>query len=238
MYVGLGQSSPALPFGFGFRALSKERIKNSDFRRQRFNQMIAPIIGRIISERGRCSILDIGGVEVYWNSFISDPRIAVTLVNTRPDPVSDPQRFASLTADARDLSRFGDHSFDFVHSNSTIEHVGRWGDMKAVAHEIRRLGRVYYVQTPNFWFPVDPHSRTPLLHFFPANIRHRLHSRFRLGWYDRAADLDESMSYVEDAVMLDARQMQMLFPDARLVRERFYGLTKSLIAIGGTSADV
>ncbi len=39
------------------------------------------------------------------------------------------------------------------------------------------------------------------------------------------------MAAVEDATLLDKQQMRFLFPDAELVYEKFFGLTKSLAAI-------
>lgn len=212
-------------------SLTKDRVTNSDFRLRRFRHHVAPLIARSIAERGFCSIIDVGGVQSYWDNLIEGDRISITLVNPKPDLRAGDARFVSIVGDARDLSRFADDSFDLVHSNSVIEHVGRWPDMRAMAKEVRRLAPAFYVQTPNFWFPLDPHTRTPLIHFLPVNLRHRLHRSFALGWYDRAADLDQAMTSVEDAVMLDATQMQQLFPDATIIRERMLGLTKSLVAV-------
>jgi hypothetical protein len=39
------------------------------------------------------------------------------------------------------------------------------------------------------------------------------------------------MKWIQMAVLLDKRRLQHLFPDARIVAERFFGLTKSLYAI-------
>jgi hypothetical protein len=122
-------------------------------------------------------------------------------------------------------------TFDLVHSNSTIEHVGPWLQMLKAAAEITRLANAYYVQTPNFWFPVEPHFRAPLLHFLPE-LRARLVMRVRLGFAEtRSETMSDAMLQVQDARLLDRRQLAALFPDAEILDERFFGLTKSLIAI-------
>ena len=37
--------------------------------------------------------------------------------------------------------------------------------MRAFAAETKRLADNYYIQTPYFWFPIDPHYyRIPLFH--------------------------------------------------------------------------
>jgi 2-polyprenyl-3-methyl-5-hydroxy-6-metoxy-1,4-benzoquinol methylase len=59
-------------------------------------------------------------------------------------------------------------SFDIVFSNSVIEHVGDAESQQQFAHEIARVGRAYWVQTPNRRFPVEPHLLTPFLHFLPT----------------------------------------------------------------------
>ena len=51
---------------------------------------------------------------------------------------------------------FADDAFDMAFSNSVIEHVP---DHEAFSRELARVGRSYYVQTPNKWFPIEPHAR-------------------------------------------------------------------------------
>ena len=52
-----------------------------------------------------------------------------------------------------------------------IEHVGNHGAQQRFAEEIRRVGRNYYVQTPNRWFPVEPHFVTPFIHYLPGSLQ-------------------------------------------------------------------
>jgi hypothetical protein len=100
-----------------------------------------------------------------------------------------------------------------------------------MAREVRRLAPAYYVQTPNFWFPYEPHFRFPFFQFFPEQVRYRLLMRFNLGFGGRRDTLDAAMRGVQSVDLLDFRQMRELFPDARLAREYFGPWTKSIMAI-------
>ena len=51
------------------------------------------------------------------------------------------------------------------------------------------------------------------------------------GFWRQQPDVGSAMTAVQSALLLDKRQMQFLFPDAKIVSERYFGLTKSLIAI-------
>ena len=61
--------------------------------------------------------------------------------------------FHVIEGDACSVEQFGDRSFDLVFSNSVIEHVGPPAKQAEFAHEVLRLGRSYWVQTPSKWFP-------------------------------------------------------------------------------------
>ena len=80
-----------------------------------------------------------------------------------------------VQADGRALP-FGDAEFDIAFSNAVVEHVdgGRDGQRRFVA-ELCRVARRVFVTTPNRWFPVDPHTLLPLVHWLPAHeVRDRL----------------------------------------------------------------
>jgi hypothetical protein len=114
-----------------------------------------------------------------------------------------------------------------------IEHVGLWHDMERMASEVRRVAPRYLVQTPYFWFPVEPHARTPLIHWLPESWKYRIVMRRKCGFWERQDSVAGAVRTVQSAIMLDILQMRALFPDAELHKERFCGLIKSLVAVKG-----
>src|SRR5271166_4176550 len=202
------------------------------FRRARFKRLLA-VVDEILAKKETCRILDVGGWTTYWQ-FLEplwrDRPIHITMVNLTAAPTPD-ERFSSITGDARDLSQLGDSSFDLVHSNSVIEHVGLWRDQCRMANEVRRLAPRYFVQTPNFWFPIEPHLRTPFIHWLPEPWRAAIVRRRACGYHPRAESYGQAREILDDARLLDAQAMAVLFPDATIERERIAGLTKSLMAI-------
>jgi hypothetical protein len=202
------------------------------FRRNRFG-LFKNLVDEILSSKQFCKILDIGGVPEYWTGFGTEldwQRISVCIVNLTGSPTKVPS-LETVVGDARRLDQFADLSFDIVHSNSVIEHVGRWGDMVAMAGEVRRLAPRYFVQTPYFWFPIEPHARFPLLHWMPESWRYRILMKRACGFWQRQPDLGRAVTAIQSNQMIDKRQMQFLFPDAKISFERFCGFPKSLIAI-------
>lgn len=191
------------------------------------------MIDHVLARQERCRIIDIGGTEVYWHiasDHVDNPRIDIDLVNLKVLPTTRPN-FRSVEADACDLREFGDMSYDIVHSNSLIEHVGNWEAMSRLAQNIRRLAPTYFVQTPYFWFPIEPHFRVPLFHWMPESLRYRMILRRDMGFMAKATSVADAVRSVQSAALLDLVQFSTLFPDAQILRERVLGLTKSLMAI-------
>ncbi|MCA1467126.1 methyltransferase domain-containing protein [Bradyrhizobium sp. IC3195] len=155
----------------------------------------------------------------------------MTSVNLTSEPFVKPG-FISLRANACHMPEFADNSFDVVHSNSVIEHVGQWSSMMAMASEIRRIAPSYFVQTPYFWFPIEPHARTPFLHWLPESLKVRLVMGRKCGpYWSKAATVDEAMRTIQSSSLLDRSMFSALFPDAEIIPEKVLGLTKSLMAI-------
>jgi len=134
---------------------------------------------------------------------------------------------------------FSDRFFDIVFCSSVIEHVTVpkeevWNitsgtrfrsiarqRQREFSNEVRRVGKGYFVQVPYRWFPIESHSWLPFFSYLPrlAQIQiMRLTNRF---WIKQT---------IPDFHLLSESEMRGYFPDARILRERVLGLTKSLIA--------
>lgn len=193
----------------------------------RFRRRRMRLFGETFAPTAATRVLDIGGTPYNW-AFVP-VRPALTLVNVgERERVEDGIRY--LAGDGRALD-FPDGAFDIVYSNSVIEHVGTFADMERFAREVRRLAPRYMVQTPNRRFPVDPHLLTPFVHWLPRDLQRAVvRNGTVVGWLTRPSP--EAVRHIVDATrMLTVAEMRRLFPDARIVVERFGGLVKSIIAI-------
>ncbi|MES2253737.1 MAG: methyltransferase domain-containing protein [Pseudomonadota bacterium] len=212
------------------------RQKLSNYFRAKRSGVLRGVIEKL-SHDGPIKILDLGGRAAYWEQigldFIHQHNVSVTLLNLHATELSGHNSgpFQTVVGDACRLE-FADGTFDLVHSNSVIEHVETWGNMKAFAAETRRVGKHYFVQTPYFWFPIDPHYYgMPLFHWLPRPIKARLLRAFPLATSGRCEGVDKAFEVVDAARLLCGQQFQFLFPDAKHSYERIIGLPKSMIAV-------
>ena len=84
---------------------------------------------------------------------------------------------------------------------------------------------------PAFSFPMEPHFGMPYFHWLPEPARVWMLQHFALGHYPRLPDLRDAIRCHENVRLISRRQFAFLFPDASIERERFLGLTKSLMAV-------
>ena len=180
-------------------------------------------------------VLDIGGTPECWE--LVEIRPQVTLLNM---PRAGEGLGARWVAGDGCALPFRDASFDVVFSNSVIEHVGDAERQQRFASEMRRVGRAYWVETPNRWFPVEQHLLTPFVHWLPMSWQERVIPRWNLWQVLVPARPDQRRYYIEhylrDVRLLGARDLGRLFPGAQILRERFCGWTKSLVAMGAGGA--
>jgi hypothetical protein len=198
-------------------------------RRKRF-ALFVELLERV---PGNLHILDVGGTPDFWRVIgFAHERVSVTLLNrTVLDCGSASLR--SVKGDARDMREFRDRTFDCVFSNSVIEHVGGPADQQLMASEIRRVGRRYFVQTPNKYFPIEPHFLVPGFQFLPVWMRAGLLARRDVGWIRKTDSYAAAVAEVTAIRLLSENEFRRLFPEGRLYKERFLGLTKSFIAYHG-----
>ena len=102
-------------------------------------------------------ILDIGGTQIFWEmmGFLSKAEdIEIWILNIKEEQ-SKHRILKTIVGDARNIAEFKDREFDIVFSNSVIEHLSTFEDQRRMASEVKRLGKKYYVQTPNKYFLIS-----------------------------------------------------------------------------------
>ena len=109
---------------------------------------------------------------------------------------------------------FADGAFDVVFSNAVIEHVGGRARQRQFVSEALRVGRRVFITTPNRRFPVEVHTRLPLVHWLPDVVSHRVY---------RASGKE----FATDVHLLTRRTFASLFPG----RVRIVSLGMTLVAI-------
>src|SRR5690606_8505927 len=116
-------------------------------------------------------ILDVGGTDYFWKSsqVPNIPGVTITLLNLQPEKTTHPN-IQSLVGDATSISEFPDKKFDLVFSNSVIEHLYTFENQVKMAGEIQRVGKRYFVQTPNKYFPIEAHYAIPLAQYMPKDL--------------------------------------------------------------------
>jgi len=179
-------------------------------------------------------ILDVGGTQNFWETmeFVDPATARITILNLdAPEPRHG--NVTTLAGDACRMPMFDDGRFDVVFSNSVIEHVGDHAAQAAMAREIQRVGRRYFVQTPNLGFPIEPHFMFPWFQFLPLAAQVWLLMHFDLTFGGKIADRAEAEATARGVRLLGAKEFAALFPGAEIYRERVLGLTKSFTAYAG-----
>jgi len=212
-----------------FRFADNGNEKSTAYRLRRarvrkFAALLEPVDGEL-------RILDVGGSAEFWLAYRDELHrpAAITVLNQSFGKQPRLPWITYVSGDARDLQMFADQQFDMCFSNSVIEHVDAAGQFR-MAKEIRRVARGYFVQTPNAYFPIEPHFLVPGWQFMPVALRARLLQLRDWGWMKRTPDPLLAREAVESILLLTAAQLQRLFPDSRIYREKIGLFTKSLTA--------
>ena len=186
--------------------------------------------GRILAQKIRTlsekldrdvNILDVGGRRDYWDNVGFEKIGKITLLNIDPTDLGrDTARkelFSDAVGNACALDNIPDGMIDFYHSNSVIEHVGDWTQMKAMAREARRVSKHGWLQTPAWGFPIEPHFKLPFMHWLATPARASLLSLAK-GY--RNQDHATRREHAERINLLSKGEVKILFPDSNIEVER------------------
>jgi SAM-dependent methyltransferase len=116
---------------------------------------------------------------------------------------------------------FPDQSFDLVFSNAVIEHILGPGRQEKFAQEVMRVGRSWFVTTPNFWYPFESHHHLPFFQFLPRPVQMQ---------YNRQLGTHIPKGTVQELGLLSARQLHALFPTSHIAKVRVTFWPETLVA--------
>ena len=121
---------------------------------------------------------------------------------------------------------FPNGQFDVVFSSAVIEHTGGKRGQQFFVEEILRVGKAFFVTTPNRWFPVEMHTGLPLLQYLPMPLYRSVLGRIGFPYWASEENLN----------LLDAHSLSRLFPPSvsvKVVATRLLGIPSNLVAYGG-----
>lgn len=174
-------------------------------------------------------IIDLGGTVNFWvnENYHTRNDVEITIVNLQ---VEGPgyHSIKLIEGDACNLHQFADSEFDVAFSNSVIEHLFTLAKQQKMASEAMRVARYYFIQTPNKYFPIEPHFKFPFFQFLPDAIKLFLQTKTSI-----INGVKYKKEYAEKIIqeirLLSLVELNNLFPNSNLYTERFFGFSKSFI---------
>jgi len=177
-------------------------------------------------------VLDLGGKPGFWSdSTVLERPLEITCLNLRGEPATHRAGQATIEVVQGDATNppVDPSSFDLVFSNSVVEHVGGTDAIKAFV-DVTRQGPRYFLQTPNRYFPIEPHFVLPLHFLMPRRLKALI-----VMWWDRGPrrrTYTQALARVDEIHLLSRREVEALFPDATIVVDRKWLLPKSFMVFG------
>lgn len=208
----------------GYGADGSIALKVRFKRMKLFKQLMDPLPKPI-------TILDIGGTSTFWErmGLAGNENFQIIILNLYQEK-SDFDNLKCVVGDGRDLKDFENKKFDIVFSNSVIEHLGNFYDQKRMAQEIQRVGKNYFVQTPSYYSPIEPHFFFPFFQFLPNDIKFFLVNHFNLGYFKKTKNKKKSEDIVNSIRLLKKKEVKRLFPGSEIHSEKYLGFTISYIS--------
>src|SRR5579863_557986 len=104
---------------------------------------------------------------------------------------------------------------------AVFEHILGDGRQEQFAREIMRVGKSWFVTTPNYWYPLESHYHLPFIQFMPRPVQRE---------YNRLLGTHIPKGTVQELGLLSARQLQQLFPSGQVEHVRVTFWPETLVA--------
>ena len=140
------------------------------------------ILSKNINNKNLMSFLDIGTTEdneLESSNFFLKKFKQISIKKSISDQNINNKNFNNVLKKSI-TSTFIDHEVDIyksdlVISSATIEHVGNYENQFKMLENIMQLtSKYFFITTPNRFFPIEMHTKIPLIHFFPKKIHRKI----------------------------------------------------------------
>ena len=120
-----------------------------------------------------------------------------------------------------------DNSFDIVHSNATIEHVGSYqNQLKFIKECIRISKKNIFIQTPNRFYPIDFHTILPFIHWLPKNIHRKILQIIGLNFYS----LEKNLNLLSEKDLISLCK-ELSISNFKIIKYKLFFMTSNLILL-------
>jgi SAM-dependent methyltransferase len=120
---------------------------------------------------------------------------------------------------------FSDGQFDLGWSNAVLEHVGNSNSQILFLREIKRTCKRAFVSTPNKYFPLELHTKIPLLHWLPKPVFNKILLFLNKSW--AAGDYMNLLSLKQLKVLLKAAHIT----NYQIVKNKIFFFTIDFVVI-------
>ena len=119
---------------------------------------------------------------------------------------------------------------DLVVSSATIEHVGNYKkQIKMIKNIILLTKKIFFITTPNRFFPIDFHTKIPLLHLLPKKLHRLLLNFFFLKEYAK----EENLNLIsQKEINFFLKKINSKEFDIKILNIKLLGLISNLIIFG------
>ena len=122
---------------------------------------------------------------------------------------------------------FQNDTFDIVHTNATIEHVGSYQNQISLIRETVRVSKKYvFIQTPNRFYPIDFHTTLPLIHYLPKKIHRKILKFLGLNFYAS----EENLNLLSEKNLKNMCK-ELNLKKFKIIKHKLLFLTSNLILI-------
>lgn len=194
-----------------------------------FRKRRGKLLKEIFPEIENYKILDIGGSENFWSSIGLNIKLKnITLLNIAFSDFEQNDDLKKVIYNGTTIP-YKLSSFDLVICNSVIEHI-KIKDRQKFADEVSRVSKRYFIQTPNYYFFIEPHFMLPFIHWLPKKYGWLL--SFISPWKLLSrANNSTHHNYFWNTNLLTKKELKKIFKNTNLISEYFLFMKKSLCLV-------